>query len=666
MKKILAVILCLTFVLAAFGPMAVLADDAAEETTPVEGFVQDDEKKEFRASTADALMEVARVINANGAAYSEYNIFIDADIDMAGKTWKPIAAAQKNNYRGTIDGQGHTIAGLSVQDYSNSVGFVGYAGSGVVIKDLHLVGVSFHSVKAYNGALIGRLENIVEVPTDAEALIVGCTVQGSIATDSNYAGGLVGAIHNGLAITTTVEDEEGNPVEKDVYIPANLRVENCAVNMTLSTQVNYAAGIIAGDSFQKDGDSLDGAIPHITCKDVFVTGTYKAPAGAQASGFIGYCNLAILTLENCFSAAKVEGSKDVSGSFFSRTRKSVITVRECYSMSEMPFSGEIDNVAGLKDDEGNVLDAMNIVNSYAMALEILDETGAGTGTYADAMVCTKLTTLAKPAEPAAEATAEEIKAYEEALALYNSLILITLNAQNYGIDQVADPEQATSTDGKTAVNKAITLTVPAKPLQELLILAEEIVNDTFAEGSKQLELFNAYMKTVKCEHTNTRELVSSEYIAANATCTVKAKYYKSCADCYMALEETFETGEFAPHTWANRWGGDDENHYHACTVCKQATTDVAAHTFGEWEVEKEPTTTKEGKKVRKCTVCEAEQKESIPKLEPTPEENTGNENNNDAGKTEEKKEGCGSAIGGASIIIMLAAAGAVVLRKKED
>ena len=242
MKKILAVILCLTFVLAAFGSMAVLAEEAGETTT-VEGFVQDDDKKEFRVSTADGLMEVARVINAGGDTYATYNIFIDADIDMAGKTWKPIAAAQANNYRGTFDGQGHTITGLAVQNYSNSLGLIGYAGSGVVIKDVHLVGVAFQSEKAYNGVLIGRLENIVEVPEDAYALITGCTVQGTLSTTQNYAGGLVGAIQNGKAVKIIEKDAEGNDVEVERWFPANLRVENCAVNMNLYATTNYAAGI---------------------------------------------------------------------------------------------------------------------------------------------------------------------------------------------------------------------------------------------------------------------------------------------------------------------------------------------------------------------------------------------------------------------------------------
>ena len=642
MKKFLAVILCLTFVLAAFGSMAVLAEEAGE-TTPVEGFVQDDDKKEFRVSTADGLMELARVYNAGGDAYTTYNIYIDADIDMGGKNWDPIAKSTTGTFRGTLDGQGHTITGLYVKDYgANGLGFIGYAGGGAVVKDLHFVGVNFHTVKNHNGVIIGRVGNVVEVSPDAEVLITGCTTQGSLAAEGgNYAGGLVGAIWDGKEITVMGKDADGNDAEQKVYIPANLRVENCAVNMNLYSSVNYACGIIGGEAFAKDGASLNGAIPSITCKNVFVTGTYKSPS--QASGFIGYCNLSVLTVENCFSAAKVEGDKTVSGSFFTKTRKSVITVRECYSISDMPFSGEIENLASLKDADGKVLDMVTIVNSYAMQPEV----------GVNALLCGKLTTLAAPTAPAEGATAEEIAAYEKDLAVYNNLVIVSLNSKNYGIAGVATPDEA----GKLVV----TFEVPSKHQQQLLADCERIVPTLFAAGSKQMELFNAYLKAMKCEHTEIRELASSNYICTNATCTARATYYKSCAACNLAFEETFESGELAPHTWAERWGGDENVHFHACTVCREATTDEGEHTYGEWVVEKQATVSKEGLKVRKCTVCQAEQEEDIPKL-PAPTTNTPTTNT----PGEEEKDGCGSAIGGASIIIMVAAAGAVVLRKKED
>ena len=650
MKKILAVILCLTFVLAAFGSMAVLADDAAADT--VEGFIRDDEKKELRASTADGLLAVAKAVNKEGL--HGYNIFIDADIDMTGRDWTPIANAGGTGlYYGTLDGQGHTITGLAVQDYSNALGFIGFARVGCVVKNLHLVGVNFSSVKPYNGAIIGRIDACSE--TQGEAVrIENCTVQGRISTTQNYAGGLVGALVSNLkpsnyGVETAVDEESGKPYW---YAP-HLVVENCAVDMILSADVNYAAGIIAGDSWKEaDSSSVDSNgyvlypndIPSITCKNVFVTGTYKAPEGCQASGFIGYMNRAKVELENCFSAAEIRGGAEVSGSFFSRTRQAILTLKNCYSMSNMPFSGEIDNVAYLKDSEGNVLDALTVVNCYAMK--------AGTDPV---KLCTKLTTLVKPADLAADATDEEKAAYAEALELFNTHVIVNLQGKNYLIKDVADLTNATPDDnGKQCSTTDVTLTVPSLSEKEMVSKAGSAASTYFAKGSMQKALVEAYLATLSCDHTTLRELVDGKYLATNATCIELATFFKSCDVCGKAMDETFETGELKDHTWSSKWRGDDKTHYYQCTYCKDAKKDEAPHTFGDWTVVRPATVERVGKEERLCTVCEAKEEREIAKLDPP------------ATEAPKSEGGCGGAIGGASIIIMLAAAGAVVLRKKED
>ena len=648
MKKILAVILCLTFVLAAFGSMAVLAEEAA----PVEGFTRDDEKKELRASTADGLLAVSKAVNTDGLY--DYNIFIDADIDMSGKDWDPIAkAGGKGLYYGTLDGQGHTITGLAVQDYANALGFIGFARVGCVVKNLHLVGVNFSSTKPYNGAIIGRIDACSE--TQGEAVrIENCTVQGRLSTTSNYAGGLVGAFVSNLkpsnyGIETAVDEESGKPYW---YAP-HLVVENCAVDMILYSEVNYAAGIIAGDSW-KELDSSSVAsngyalypddIPSITCKNVFVTGTYKAPEGCQASGFIGYMNLAKIELENCFSAAEIRGGADVSGSFLSSAKKSMVSIKNCYSMSNMPFCGWIESIALLKDSQGNLMDSLNIVNCYAMKI------GSD-----PVKLCTKLRTLMMPADLAADATEEEKAAYAAAVELYNKYVVVTLQGKNYLIKDVADTTNATPTeDGKYWDILDINLTVPSYSEKEMVSKAGSAAATYFKAGSKQKALVEAYLATLSCDHTNLRELVDGKYLATNATCIELATYFKSCDVCGKAMDETFETGELKDHTWSSKWRGDDKTHYYQCTYCKDAKKDEAPHTFGDWTVVRPATVERVGKEERLCTVCEAKEEREIAKLDPP------------ATEAPKSEGGCGGAIGGASIIIMLAAAGAVVLRKKED
>ena len=62
---------------------------------------------------------------------------------------------------------------------------------------------------------------------------------------------------------------------------------------------------------------------------------------------------------------------------------------------------------------------------------------------------------------------------------------------------------------------------------------------------------NIVVKAKSVEHTHAydQEVADSKYLASEATCTTKAKYYKSCACGDFDKAETFETGELASHAY---------------------------------------------------------------------------------------------------------------------
>ena len=63
------------------------------------------------------------------------------------------------------------------------------------------------------------------------------------------------------------------------------------------------------------------------------------------------------------------------------------------------------------------------------------------------------------------------------------------------------------------------------------------------------------------------------------------------------------------------WVHDSVNHWHECTCGDK--TDVAEHSFGEWTVTKEASTTEPGSKTRSCSVCGFEETLEIPVLSHT-------------------------------------------------
>ena len=116
-------------------------------------------------------------------------------------------------------------------------------------------------------------------------------------------------------------------------------------------------------------------------------------------------------------------------------------------------------------------------------------------------------------------------------------------------------------------------------------------------------------------HAFTAKTASDKYLKSAATCTAKAVYYTSCAECGLSSKGTddeavFEYGNFG-HKFT-QWKGTDanctENGYKErhCTECdyKQTQTIKAkGHQFGEWKVTKKAGCLTDGEQTAECTVC---------------------------------------------------------------
>ncbi len=116
-------------------------------------------------------------------------------------------------------------------------------------------------------------------------------------------------------------------------------------------------------------------------------------------------------------------------------------------------------------------------------------------------------------------------------------------------------------------------------------------------------------------HAFTAKTASDKYLKSAATCTAKAVYYTSCAECGLSSKGTddeavFEYGNFG-HKFT-QWKGTDanctENGYKErhCTECdyKQTQTIKAkGHQFGEWKVTKKADCLTDGEQTAVCTVC---------------------------------------------------------------
>ena len=114
----------------------------------------------------------------------------------------------------------------------------------------------------------------------------------------------------------------------------------------------------------------------------------------------------------------------------------------------------------------------------------------------------------------------------------------------------------------------------------------------------------------RCTDANcTEKLNFAAHSGGTATCSAK----KVCTVCNQSY------GELDPsnHTHLSDWASDETDHWKDCADCKAADIDKAAHTLGEWIIDKEPTATEAGSRHKVCTICNYEtQTETIPATGP--------------------------------------------------
>ena len=96
-----------------------------------------------------------------------------------------------------------------------------------------------------------------------------------------------------------------------------------------------------------------------------------------------------------------------------------------------------------------------------------------------------------------------------------------------------------------------------------------------------------------------------------ATETEAGSRERDCTVCDYVQTETIPMLEHE-HSYGD-WQKDETQHWKECRCGEK--TEVGNHTFDDWTITKEPTTTETGSRERDCTVCDYVQTETIPMLE---------------------------------------------------
>ena len=222
----------------------------------------------YTVTSADGLMNVAELVNGGK---TDINITLDKNIDLTGKGWTPIGTSFDNSYKGTFDGGGHTITGLTVTTNDQFVGLFGYLNRAGMVKNVVMEGIQITSNHMFGctGGVVGSGWGTIE----------NCSVSGSVS-GTVYVGGVVGSQKAGSIIgcssSATVKGKHyvgGVAGEKWGTMTACYATGN--VTLEIASQKNNFGGGVVG---------LNGGSRVLAC---YATGNVTSTGSSTGNVHIG-------------------------------------------------------------------------------------------------------------------------------------------------------------------------------------------------------------------------------------------------------------------------------------------------------------------------------------------------------------------------------------------
>lgn len=237
-------------------------------------------------SSAQELFQLAERCVSD--AWSEgRTVALTADLELDG-AFSPIPV-----FRGTFDGNGHTISGLVLTEKGSSMGLFRYLEEGAVVKDLTLAAEAAPGGSAAGvGALAGENRGTVE----------HVTVTGSV-TGTEDVGGLVG-VNGETGVLRGCTNRAGVDGKRRT---GGLAGQNLGV---IEDCVNNGLVNAGGDPDMEDTGGIAGLNPGTIRGCTNQGGVGYAHVGYNAGGIAGRQNGVIA---GCTNAAPVLGRKDVGG-----------------------------------------------------------------------------------------------------------------------------------------------------------------------------------------------------------------------------------------------------------------------------------------------------------------------------------------------------------------
>lgn len=290
----------------------------------------DSSKTTFVLKTPEQLAGLAYFVNIKGYTFKGKTIKLANDISLKNndgttgtRYWNCIGSSSSKCFRGTFDGQKHTITGMTAETEGSYSGLFGYVYGGTV-KNVTVKGTSKASgsaagIAAYadNAKMTGCI-NYAEVTstgsnaggitakTKGGTIVSECINRGTVYAAGSNAGGIAGE-------TTVKEDNIKNCVNYSEISAKSTAAGgitgkatgciNASANIGTVSAANYAGGLV--------GHTTGWQIPAV--KNSYNTGLVSSEK--ITGGLIGYAQH--IELFNCYNAGETTGETTgaVAGNF---------------------------------------------------------------------------------------------------------------------------------------------------------------------------------------------------------------------------------------------------------------------------------------------------------------------------------------------------------------
>ena len=217
-----------------FGQTVEMPAHLLDSDNPFSGGDGSSAENAYQITTAAQLARLAELVNA-GNAYEGKFFELQKGLDLSGyasgEGWVPIGKDSTNSFKGSFDGGGNTITGLTINRNSGFQGLFGYIGGNGAVSGLGLVKVS---IDAGSGHSIGGVAGVVS------GTVTNCFVTGNITAEVQFggvAGEVFGTVSNCFFAGNVIGGGTAGGVAGVVSQGVSGTVENC-----------YSTGRVSGRS----------------------------------------------------------------------------------------------------------------------------------------------------------------------------------------------------------------------------------------------------------------------------------------------------------------------------------------------------------------------------------------------------------------------------------